>query len=427
MLERLLGIAATSSENRRFARLTGKLIRNGIIEYVLIVNSETSRRYLGVKLLKDLPKGHTLSAMLKNADDDDDDNASMDQEFATLITNDNTAEGITYNTYFPLHVQVRDYVKSFPSVSRTDMEKAVTGTKDSKAVANVMEMMATTKYDGSSSNIMKLPAMVGKFRFSKLVTMKSYAEISGKEYTENKLPVPTEGDSKNSIIQYSSDVFSRGAFTRRLYSIEFSGNRSILWFFKLRHNVTLSSMVPRSAEISKYISIDGTYEVLAQKNKIISIKERPKLVANSAFDEPSRETSLELSAPNFEELQHLTAASEQVLGQEEPIQIGQIVRDINSSEKDKNSDEGNNSALGDMSLENITITQVDLDYGPTKRREALVELVNEERCVVVNVALQSILSERIKVNYTVDRKTIKSDARKVAEKGLVTLGTFCPY
>ncbi|GME86630.1 unnamed protein product [Ambrosiozyma monospora] len=77
-----------------------------------------------------------------------------------------------------------------------------------------------------------------------------------------------------------------------------------------------------------------------------------------------------------------------------------------------------------MSLENITITQVDLDYGPTKRREALVELVNEERCVVVNVALQSILSERIKVNYTVDRKTIKSDARKVAEKGLVTLGTY---
>ncbi|GMG40303.1 unnamed protein product [Ambrosiozyma monospora] len=135
-------------------------------------------------------------------------------------------------------------------------------------------------------------------------------------------------------------------------------------------------------------------------------------------------TTLELSAPNFEELQHLTAVSEQVLGQEEPIQIGQIVRDINPSEKDKNSDDGNNSTIGDISMDNITITQVDLDYGPTKRREALVELVNEERCLVVNVNLQTRISERMKVKYTVDRRTIKSDARKVAAKGLVSLGTY---
>ncbi|GME74907.1 unnamed protein product [Ambrosiozyma monospora] len=195
--------------------------------------------------------------MLKNADyDDDDDNASMDQEFATLITNDTAAEGVTYTPYFPLHVQVRDYVESFPSVSRADMEKAVTGTKDSKAISNTMELTGTLKYDSSSTSIMRLPAMIGKFKFSRLVTMKAYAEISGKEYTEHKLPIPNEGDSKNSIIQYSSDVFSRGAFTRRLYAIKFSDNRSILWFFKLKKNPVLSSLVPRAVETSKYISTD---------------------------------------------------------------------------------------------------------------------------------------------------------------------------
>ncbi|GMM30679.1 transcription factor TFIIIC subunit [Martiniozyma asiatica (nom. inval.)] len=470
---------------RWFNSILRFLVTTNYIEMVQVEHKERNRFYPGIRLLKDLPHANSKSELLEkikeenglksvndeilttttNDDDDDDDdddpeinNALVDKNAPIVsanstnnVNNQTKSENETdfnfthdstpqFNRFFPIVNQIRDLVYEKPSII-SDVENTLVSTYKVRQIPNLVEnIMSTDPIEGGS--------IIGQMIYSGKV--KVYNLMSYKFWNENIATadkVLNLNDNIEEEIEKSNEVISlvelnakyakSFQFDRRfeIYSfpIDDSTGKSkkfLVWKVKKSNPwksvVSRLSLVPKQIEtefidlkIGKHVEVnrcdkDAYFETVNRAIALIS-KENIKNELNpsniileennDAINNNNNDNTLinDYSSNKLKE--------KKINSSSEPTRSNS--KQTATIEKDSK-DTLDNFIKSDASCKLI-------DFGPARRRSAVLKSVDTSKCICICVEFCHKLSSQLSLDYIIDRRTLIRDATHLANEGKVII------
>ncbi|KAG7876126.1 hypothetical protein KL938_004798 [Ogataea parapolymorpha] len=361
----------TSKKERR---MLAKAIRNLVVlGYACKINVEhesSGRKFVGLQFLKELPKTPAARQELKSelaslSQDREDD---QDELFGSVFES-NTDEVPTYNPFFPLQNQIFDTVKGNPGISTKKLNTCITGNLSVKSFGNYIGSYVFDTPVSEPNAVIRYLHQEGKARYYCHMIQSEYLKRQGQQVEEPRLEFAKTEENTQTIAEISASHYI-DPFPKRV-SLVFFPNETFKFCWFGYSGPVLKSLVSKQGKI-KQLVIDDTLKIAVSK-KIQRIGQ-PKTIKGGHFDEhKGRIESPAKFVPKVEEY------------------IPQPPLDA------------------------------DIDFGPDKRRSVLLHIIDESKCVALNMDLTKKVSDALNVNYLVDRRTVKKDAAVLQRQNLITV------
>lgn len=375
-------------DRRRLLAIIAFLCENGITNRISVVNDVNARKYSAIQLIKELSDLDDIDKIKEQVTSLNEDDKSIPDESTKPEVNEMPTEATIYNQFFPATNQIFDLAKRSPGITTAQLEDQLYGKHRSKLFALLIEGYATNEPDFKTFDRYHTQQVIGsirqdsKQRFYRIFTIQDFPfpeRLNLKpNYLETFTVTPLDGQTNKSLLEISASEAASP------YKLRFrpSKNDLIVWS-SMKGFKRLA--IPQKT-ISKYEADDGTTVTFKNRQFVTTGKSVPS-EGEIKIVEPIREVAPESKPSKIsEELQSVYGT--------DPTDVLKEVADMRE--------------------------QVTVDKGPEERRKILVQLIDENKAVVLNNELCEKVSKLLDVDYTIDRKTLQRDSSHLESKGIVT-------
>ncbi|QPG73479.1 hypothetical protein FOA43_000790 [Brettanomyces nanus] len=408
-------------DRRRFHSIIRILCAKGFTEEVIVLHEESSRRFVGVKILKSLPS-QLSQAQLRDLINSPNDYESspipapeseltpterldtsliLKEESEVEMFDTEKRPEILYNQIFPLTNQIYDIVKESRGISSTELETRLNGRYRTRVFANALASCTMEKPEkGNPHQIVRQLCYQSKQRFFRLLPLKDYLElnkISSFPYMQLVPPI-LDGGFNKSLIEHSADE-ARSTYRQRCTLFEVNDTSLLYW--NSYKGEALPKYIQKQKLLGQYESIDGDLLIVFKKSKYRVKKKRVVEIKDNHLTTPiSSVYSPVLPVP---------ATSQQSAAED----MEELIQNIYGDKPSK--------VLEDIKAEPSEQEALFVDKGPRERRRLLLEMIDNQKFCVVNGNLCERLSEALEVDYLIDRKTLIKDCVFLESKGKIKI------
>ncbi|KAH3661778.1 hypothetical protein OGAPHI_005956 [Ogataea philodendri] len=360
-------------ERRTFSKAVRNLVILGYATKINVQHESSGRKFIGLQLVKEFPKSaaekQQLKAQLADIGQDRDD--EQDELFNSVFESSED-ESPTFNPFFPLQNQIYDTVKNNPGISTKKLNTSITGALSVKSFSNYLTAYVLESPGSEQNTIIRYLQYDGKARYYSHMTQNDFLRQQGTDIPEQEAGFLPVLPNTQSIVELSTRLYVE-PFSKRV-SLILLPNQSFKFYWFGYSGPLLKSLVNKPGLIKKLV-VDDSFSILVSKK--IELSGEPKTILGGNFDEFTGDI-------------HKRSGPSSVLTKTET----------------------------EVKIEEAT-HPAEIDFGPGKRRSALVQIVNAEKCVILNMDLMKKISDKLNVSYLVDRRTVKKDATILEKENLI--------
>lgn len=392
---------ANRLDKRRFHGIVRDLCSKGYLQEIVVVHEQTSRKFIGVKLVKKYPKSEYPQTSDGFAGPSIDDDESIESE-----SSETRSAKATFNKIFPLQNQIYDIVRKTKGITAVEVEAKVNGRYRTRVFANALASCAFDEpKKGFPYQIIRQMCYASKQRFFRLLTLEDFTTLKKLHLSSfiSSKPVPRDGDLKHSLLEYTG---KEGASAFKLRCRVYAADEDNLFIFWTSYKgPILKGLVPRQNIVDTYTSDDGMVTVTIKSRKPHTIRldkdKLNKLLEESKSENEANIVEAESSSSESSE-DEAPKLMEQMYGKEG-------VEALKSIAVKKEEPEPKKAAT------------VFVDNGPIFRRNKLMELINKKGYCAFSSDLCSKLSKILHVDYLIDRRTVIKDALYLEMKNKIRI------
>lgn len=373
---------------RSFNGILRYLVVHGFVEMIQVEHGERKRFYSAIRHLKDLPESTSktdLAAKIKEQQPDKDVNIDDDDGVSTQADDDELPQ---YSRFKPLVNQIRYFVQHHEESMISDIESHISSIYKSKPISNFIENLTCSneKY-AKKGTIMGKLSYSGKLKMYKLSTFEQWQ----RQNPDAKISKPASAKT-------------------------FSNTPHEIPLFDLNGEYINKHIHERRLLVFEIIDVDNKFikTYMLWKNKLKWGKQNLTSLFEGSMDDGIVKVDVTKKGPNA------------AINKEEYIrQLDLIDKYVNSSNKQN---ESFDVPEDDLPMETIIVkeksyesTDVPVDNGPKRRTRFLLQEVDFKRCICINTDFCALISQKLGVDYTIDRRTLMRDSESLAKQG--KLGT----
>ncbi|VEU21536.1 DEKNAAC102255 [Brettanomyces naardenensis] len=401
-------------DKRRFHGLIRALCAKGFAEEIVVVHEESSRKFVGVKLLKPLPPATGLSGIKEQLNDitlDDQESTEVSTTETTYDDNQvSPSNGILYNKVFPLPNQIYDLVSAQRGITAVDLETKMNGKYKTRVFSNALAGCSSEKpAKDRSHQIIRQLCYESKQRFFRLLLLPDYLKlnnIDAQSYLRVP-PPPLDGNFEKSLIEEAAkDIIGSSKLRCRLFSV--GPNISYFYWNSYKGGI-LSKHVKPQKSVTSFSSIDGHLVLKLSKSRV-DVKKKTLINSHDEKDEGLIKAQSESTLVSGS-----AAELNPKLQQEAADDMEQLIKDIYGEDPEKVLRDIHEPKPAPVS------SSLFIDRGPRARRMMLLQMVDQEQFCILNGNLCDKLSAALKVDYLIDRRTLTKDAVYLESKGKIKI------
>lgn len=371
------------------------LVSYGYAELIQVEHGQKKRLFPAVRYLKDLPASSTKTELMnkiKEQEKLDEDEGVIDTNLEGSFVDDPAPQ---LNRFLPLVNQIRNFISQNQECMISDVENRMLSIYKTKLITHFIDnMICTNDKNAKPGYIIGEMIYMGKVKMYKLMTFDYWNKNNienGKDIGQTDLKFEIRGLNDKPLIEINSQYLRNFSFDRRVQILELidpdSNDLKTFMIWKLKKNNSLKPVTDKSSLFEGQInSSNGLIELQLAKNDIKITDVKKDLYTD---------------------------------------QMKKIIKYVNNSNK------LNEITEFELPIETITVkdgsdnllptpASTPVDLGPNRRREALLNEVNEKKCVCICVEFCSQLSNKLNLDYIIDRRTLMRDAAHLESKGKVT-------
>lgn len=399
-------------KSRWFNKILQFLVSNNYIELIQVEHAQLKRFFPAIRYLKDLPnatrKNELLDAIKEqgNMEDDGDEDVEDNDEENMNDDEEDEFDHPRFNRFCSLTVQSHNLIEKNPGIMLATIDRELTGIYRSKSIHNIVESTATVSQDPQNPNgIIAQMFQTGKLKFYRF-TVQDTLNKRNPDFKAEIKNVEIPEASRTSLFEESVLYGSQTPIDRRLKFIEVKDNFDNDKYFLIQKGYSgkiglkiANTIASRLAFEGNYETKDGLIKLNVKKSKISKIEKEIELYKKN-YD-LDRKSVIEYN----KSIEHIHNKLEELKKFSNSI-TSNVFQDFQDSKVDnfKNKSDG-----------------IIMDYGPEYRRKTIKEILDKEKCICLNNDFSARLSQYLKLDYKIDRRTIIRDGANLVSNKLAEL------